>query len=233
MCHNAVRHRAAPTGSNQRRQAAAISLLSQSPVAVTRTSLAGGAVVPSTNRCRPRRALAMKPSSTRRSTAGRHVDTKNAGPANTISSTNAGWTEPSSRAVMTRRNSQPSVANSDMNMWSSANTWSRSIASRSRYSGRSWCSIVGTIACRRATCDSSAIATRSRKRRCTRCESTDRYHVAVTDAASPTPAVITAELLPSMVPSTINFSHSASSASGSIISSARPSDSVSSLGSAR
>ena len=66
-----------------------------------------------------------------------------------------------------------------MNMWSSANTWSRSIARRSRCSGRSWCSIVGTDACRRATCDSSAIAMRSRNRRCTRCESTLRYQVAV------------------------------------------------------
>ena len=67
------------TGAYQRSHAARRSRLNQSPVLVTRTSLAGGAVVPSTKRCRARRVLAITDSSTRRSTAGRHVDTQNAG----------------------------------------------------------------------------------------------------------------------------------------------------------
>ena len=117
-----MRQRTAPTGSYQRCHAAVISPPNQSPVAVTRTSLAGAAVVPSTNRCRPSRALARYASSTRRSTAGRHVETKNAGQANTISSTSAGCTEPSRSAVMTSRNNHPSVENNDMKRWSRANT---------------------------------------------------------------------------------------------------------------
>ncbi len=55
-----------------------------------------------------------------------------------------------------------------MYMWSSMNTWLRSTDSRSRYSGRSWCAMVAIEASSVATCDSSAIVTLSRKRRCTR-----------------------------------------------------------------
>ena len=82
--------------------------------------------------------------------------------------TSAGWIDTSSATVTPRRRIQPQVENSDMYMWSSTNTWSRSTESRSRYSGRSWCAMVATDACSRATCDSSAIVTWSRKRRCTR-----------------------------------------------------------------
>ena len=56
----------------------------------------------------------------------------------------------------------------DMYMWSSTKTWSRSTARRSRYSGRSWWAIVATDAWSRATWDSSAMVTLSRKRRWTR-----------------------------------------------------------------
>src|SRR6187431_2433501 len=78
-CHIAVRHRTALTGSYQRRHASVIAPFNQLPVAVTRTSFAGAALVPSRNRWRANRALAMWLSSTRRSTAGRHVETANAG----------------------------------------------------------------------------------------------------------------------------------------------------------
>ena len=79
-----------------------------------------------------------------------------------------GGSTPAARSSTPSRRIQPQVENSDMYMWSSTNTWSRSTESRSRYSGRSWCAIVATDACSRATCDSSAIVTWSRKRRCTR-----------------------------------------------------------------
>ena len=78
-----------------------------------------------------------------------------------------------------------------MYMWSSMNTWLRSTASRSRYSGRSWCAIVAIDASSRATCDSSAIVTLSRKRRCTRVLTVRRNQVAVADTPSATAAIRT------------------------------------------
>ena len=54
---------------------------------------------------------------------------------------------------------------SDMYMWSSMKTWLRRTASRSRYSGRSWCAMVAIEASSVATCDSSAMVTLSRNRR--------------------------------------------------------------------
>ena len=59
----------------------------------------------------------------------------------------------SSAMVTPSRRIHPSVENSDMYMWSSTNTWLRSMDRRSRYSGRSWCATVATVACSCATCD--------------------------------------------------------------------------------
>ena len=84
------------------------------------------------------------------------------------------------------RRIQPQVENSDMYMWSSTNTWLRSTDSRSRYSGRSWCAIVATVAWSCATCASSAIVTPSRKRRCTRSLTTRRNQVAAAETPRPT-----------------------------------------------
>ena len=75
-----------------------------------------------------------------------------------------------------------------MYMWSSTNTWLRSTESRLRYSGRSWCSMVATDACSRATCDSSAMVTLSRKPRCTRVLTVRRNQVAAADRPSATAA---------------------------------------------
>ena len=54
---------------------------------------------------------------------------------------------PAARSSRRAAGSTRHVENSDMYMWSSTNTWLRSIDSRSRYSGRSWCAIVATDAC--------------------------------------------------------------------------------------
>ncbi len=116
VCHAAVVHRTFETGAYHRSHAARRSATNHSPVFVTRTSLAGGALVPSTKRWRANRVLAITDSSTRRSTPGRHVDTQNAGRANSINSTNTGWIEANRAAVIAKRNIQPSVENNDMNM---------------------------------------------------------------------------------------------------------------------
>ena len=150
---------------------------------VTRTSLPGGAVVAVTNRCRASRFAGAPRSWAARSTPGRHVEVSTVGSANTASSASAGWIDISSATVTPSRRIHPHVENSDMYMWSSTNTWSRSIASRFRYSGRSWCSMVATDACSRATCDSSAMVTRSRNRRWMRSLITRRNQVAVADDA--------------------------------------------------
>ena len=102
-----------------------------------------------------------------------------------------------------------------MYMWSSTKTWLRSTESRSRYSGRSWWAMVAIDACRRATCDSSAIVTLSRKRRCTRVLTVARNQVAVADTPRPRAAVTSRRRSPWSTPSPRSFSHSASSASGS------------------
>ena len=54
------------------------------------------------------------------------------GSANTASSASAGWIDISSATVTPRRRIQPQVENTDMYMWSSTKTWSRSTDSRSR-----------------------------------------------------------------------------------------------------
>src|SRR5439155_1360359 len=100
-----------------------------------------------------------------RSTPGRQVDVITVGSASAASRASAGWIDTSSATATASRRIQPQVVNSDMYMWSSTKTWLRSIARRSRYAGRSWCSIVATDACSHATCDSRAMVTWSRNRR--------------------------------------------------------------------
>src|SRR5439155_2072540 len=75
--------------------------------------------------------------------------------------------------------------------------------------------MVATEACSRATCDSSAIVTLSRKRRWTRVLTVRRNHVAVADTASPNAAAYTRRGRCWMTPLPSSSSHSASSASGS------------------
>src|SRR5262245_8315317 len=86
---------------------------------------------------------------------------------------------------------------------------------RSRYSGRSWCAIVAIVAWRFATCDSSAIVTLSRNRRCTRVLTVRRNHVAVADTARPIAEPTTRPDRCSTTPLPRSISQSASSASGS------------------
>ena len=111
---------------------------------ITRTSLPGGAVVARSKRCRASRLAAAPRSSAARSTPGRQVDVNTVGSANTARSASAGWIDTSNARVTPSRKIQPQVVNSDMYMWSSTKTWLRSTARRSRYSGRSWCSIVAS-----------------------------------------------------------------------------------------
>ena len=99
---------------------------------VTRTSLPAAAVVAASNRCRARRCACAPRSSTARSTAGRHEAVATVGSAHRASRASAGWMETSRPTVTARRRIQPAVVNSDMYMWSSTKTWSRSIANRSR-----------------------------------------------------------------------------------------------------
>src|SRR5229473_5481908 len=87
--------------------------------------------------------------------------------------------------------------------------------SRSRYSGRSWCAIVATEACNCATCDSSAMVTLSRNRRCTRVLTVRRNHVAAVDTPRPIAAPSTMPGLCSRTPLPSSISHNARSASGS------------------
>ena len=156
--------------------------------ASTRTSLPGGAVVPRRTGAAPGGCAARRVPRASARRPGATSTSSTVGSANSASSTSAGWIDASRTSVTTSRSTQPQVENSDMYMWSSTNTWSRSIASRSRYSGRSWCSIVATEACKLATCDSSAIVTRSRKRRCTRVRPARRNQVAAAQAPRPSAA---------------------------------------------
>src|SRR5882672_10176546 len=75
--------------------------------------------------------------------------------------------------------------------------------------------MVATEAWSRATCDSSAIVTLSRKRRCTRVLIVRRNHVAAADTARPTAATRTSPGEWSITPFPRSMSHRASSASGS------------------
>src|ERR1700675_2360658 len=75
--------------------------------------------------------------------------------------------------------------------------------------------MVATEACSRATCDSSAMVTLSRKRRCRRVLTVRRNHVAAVDTPSPIAAPCTMPVLCSRTPLPSSISHKASSASGS------------------
>src|ERR1700682_2557245 len=75
--------------------------------------------------------------------------------------------------------------------------------------------MVATEACSCATCDSSAMVTLSRKRRCTRVLTVRRNHVAAVDTPRPIAAPSTRAVRWSITPLPSNISHSASSASGS------------------
>src|SRR5213592_272715 len=232
VCHTALRRRARATGPYQRSHAARRCVTRRAPMRVTRTSLPGGAVVATSNRCRARRLADAPRSSATRSTPGRQVDVSTVGRANAASSASAGWIDTSSATVTPSRRIQPPVVNSDMYMWSSTKTWLRSIARRSRYAGRSWCSIVATDACSHATCDSRAMVTWSRKRRCARSLITRRNHVAGADTPSPRAAAVTSPCLPPSRPSARSLNQRARSASGSAAASARPNDTLKSNGAA-
>src|SRR5712691_7676628 len=75
--------------------------------------------------------------------------------------------------------------------------------------------MVATDACSCATCDSSAMVTLSRKRRCTRVLTVRRNHVAAADTPRPTAAPCTMPGLCSRTPLPSSISHNARSASDS------------------
>src|SRR5260370_39457612 len=75
--------------------------------------------------------------------------------------------------------------------------------------------MVATDACSCATCDSSAMVTLSRKRRCTRVLTVRRTHVAAVDTPRPMAAPRTMPGLCSRMPLPSSISHNARSASGS------------------
>src|SRR5258708_9665092 len=75
--------------------------------------------------------------------------------------------------------------------------------------------MVATEACSCATCDSSAMVTLSRKRRCTRALTVRRNHVAAVETPSPIAAPFTVPGLCSRTPLPSSISHRARSASGS------------------
>ncbi len=117
--------------------------------------------------------------------------------------------------VTPRRRIQPQVENTDMYRWSSTKIWSRSTASRSRYSGRSWWATVTTRAWSPATWPSSAIVTLSRNRRCNRVETTRNSQVSMAEAPSPIAATITRRSSSFTAPLPSSASQRAISASGS------------------
>src|SRR5580658_10311584 len=75
--------------------------------------------------------------------------------------------------------------------------------------------MVSTVACSCATCDSSAMVTLSRKRRCTRVLTVRRNHVAAVDTPRPIAAPCTKPDRCSRTPLPSSISHNARSASGS------------------
>ena len=89
-CHSAELQRAAATGPYQRSHASRRSLTRRSPIRVTRTSLPGGAVVATMNRCRAKRLAEATRSSVARSTPGRQVEVSTVGSAKTPSSARTG-----------------------------------------------------------------------------------------------------------------------------------------------
>src|SRR5450755_48173 len=93
--------------------------------------------------------------------------------------------------------------------------------------------MVATEACRRATCDSRAIVTRSRKRRCTRVLMVRRNHVAAAEMPRAIAAPRSNTMLFWRTPSPRSLSHRASSESGSAASIDRPNAQNMRLGSCR
>jgi hypothetical protein len=122
----------AATGAYQRSHVALRSVSSWSPMPVTRTSLAAGAVVAVMNRCLASRSSGATRSSTLRSTPGRHDETTTVGTAKNTSSTSTGLIDASSTNVTPNRRIQPAMVNTDRYMWSSTKTWLRRIERRSR-----------------------------------------------------------------------------------------------------
>ena len=92
--------------------------------------------------------------------------------------------------------------------------------------------MVATDAWSRATCDSSAMVTRSRNRRWVRSLTTRRNQVAVAETPRPIAAAIASLRSWASTPSARSFSQSARSASGSAESSDNPNATTRSLGSA-
>ncbi len=189
---------------------------------VTRTSLAGAAVVAVVKRCSASRRDGAPASSVSRSTAGRQDEVATVGTANSTRRTSTGLIEASSTTVTPRRRIQPAVEKTDMYMWSRTKTWSRSTDRRSMSSGRSWWAMVDTDACRRATWDSRPMVTLSRNRRCTRVDTVVRNQV----AAPAAPRRRATRRIRSSSPSSTAWANAAnptaSSASGRAASRARP-----------
>ena len=186
VCHTALPqrargHRAVPALPRRRGAAAT----RRGPMPVTRTSLPGGAVVAAMNRWRASRSAG------RAALLGRALD---AGPPGrgqhgrqrrtAASRTSAGWIDISS-------------ADGDAEPQDPAARWRTATCTCGRArrpgraaptagrgsSGRSWCAMVATDACSRATWDSRAMVTRSRKRRWTRVLTVRRNQVAAADSA--------------------------------------------------
>ena len=183
------------------------------------------------NRCLASRSACAPRSCAVRSTTGRQEVAATVGMAKKTSRISTGLTVASSTTVTARRRIQPAVENTDMYMWSSVKICSRSTDSRSRYSGRSWCAIVEILACSRATCDSRAIVTLSRKRRCTLVDTVCSSQVPTAETASATTAKRSRPALCSSSPLPSSSNQTASSASGSAATSARMNATPMSVGS--
>ena len=110
---------AAATGPYQRSHAARRRPASASPTPSTRSSLPGEAVVDSAYRCVASRVDCAPRSWATRSTAGRQEVAATVGMANKTSAISTGFTVASNATVMASRTSQPTVAKTDMYMWSS------------------------------------------------------------------------------------------------------------------
>src|SRR5439155_25707895 len=109
VCQAADVHRTGETARYQRSQASRRCAIRRSAMPVTRTSLPGGAVVASVNRCRASRWDCAPRSLAFRSTVGRHEEVNTVGRANKPSSTSPGWIDASRTTVTARRRIQPQV----------------------------------------------------------------------------------------------------------------------------
>ena len=223
--------RVAASGLYHCSHAARRSVTSRGPIPVTRTSLAGGAVVAVAKRWRANRSWCAPASRAARSTPGRHEDVSTVGRANSTIRIRTGLMATSRAMVTPRRRIHPAVEKTDMYMWSSTKIWSRSTDSRSRCSGRSWWAMVLTEAWRRATWDSRAMVTRSRKRRCTRADTVVRNQVATAATPRSSRTVRMRPASPSSTALASTAKPSASIASGSAASRASPKATLISAGS--